>query len=256
MTEEESKLELLLEKVELKKEREKADKFRGEVGNKIDSLEKSIKEIVFNTDISSVINEIKNIKLEQPKVNVIVPEIKSPEVVVSIPEIKIPKIEVPPIKVNVPEAKVTVNLPEEMAIKEPYWLSKVIEPLLSAIKGIVISAPKMTLPSKATEAIPVRLSNGKKFYEILSNIGTQVGGAIDTSSLATSANQTNGDQLVKIKETSPLDSSKLNASLLLSKNAAGELVYLDKTFDSTTVRKTFTRSDMIVATTEAISAFV
>jgi len=44
-----------------------------------------------------------------------------------------------------------------------------------------------------------------------------------------------------------------NPSYLISKNAAGETVYVDTIIDGTTYRQTLTRTDMVVASTLAIS---
>ena len=71
---------------------------------------------------------------------------------------------------------------------------------------------------------------------------------------ATSDNQTNGLQKTQIVETEPTDTTKFNASTLISYNANDEAVYIDETFDGVTYRTTFTRSDMTVASTLPISA--
>ena len=47
-----------------------------------------------------------------------------------------------------------------------------------------------------------------------------------------------------------------NPSYLISKNAAGEAVYVDTTISGTTYRQTLTRSDMAITQTLAISANV
>ena len=65
---------------------------------------------------------------------------------------------------------------------------------------------------------------------------------------------TDGSQKTQIVETVPTDTTKFNASTLISYNANDEVVYIDETFDGVTYRTTFTRSDMTVASTLPISA--
>ncbi len=65
---------------------------------------------------------------------------------------------------------------------------------------------------------------------------------------------TDGSQKTQIVETVPTDTTKFNASTLISYNANDEVVYIDETFDGVTYRTTFTRSDMVVASTLPISA--
>ena len=57
-------------------------------------------------------------------------------------------------------------------------------------------------------------------------------------------------------ETVPTDSTKNNSSCLISFNAAGDAVYIDEIISGTTYRITFTRSDMVIASTLPISAAV
>jgi hypothetical protein len=197
-------VQLLLNQVKEKKDLERAEAKHKETNDKLDSLNESIKNLGLKENISDILDEIKNIKVEVPTVEVnspdiIIPEIKVPDINVEVPEIKIPEIKVPEVKVNVEAPIVNVNNPEEIKVKEPTWISKIFTPIVEAIKNKVI--PPVVFPKNANEAIPVRLSNGKKFYEILSNIGTQIGGAVDTTGLATSANQTNGLQKTNISNT-------------------------------------------------------
>lgn len=67
---------------------------------------------------------------------------------------------------------------------------------------------------------------------------------------------TNGNQITKIKETPPDDSTKTNSSYVLHYNAAGEVVYVDEIIGANTYRTTFTRSDMVVTSTLPISGAV
>lgn len=55
-------------------------------------------------------------------------------------------------------------------------------------------------------------------------------------------------------ETPPTDTTKFNASTLISYNANDEAIYIDETFDGVTYRTTFTRSDMVITSTLPISA--
>jgi hypothetical protein len=202
-------VQLLLNQVKEKKDLERAEAKHKETNDKLDSLNESIKNLGLKENISDILDEIKNIKVEVPTVEVnspdiIIPEIKVPDINVEVPEIKIPEIKVPEVKVNVEAPIVNVNNPEEIKVKEPTWISKIFTPIVEAIKNKVI--PPVVFPKNANEAIPVRLSNGKKFYEILSNIGTQIGGAVDTSDLATEAKQ---DNIITAIENIEIDTSDL-----------------------------------------------
>lgn len=202
-------VQLLLNQVKEKKDLERAEAKHKETNDKLDSINESIKNLGLKENISDILDEIKNIKVEVPTVEVnspdiIIPEIKVPDINVEVPEIKIPEIKVPEVKVNVEAPIVNVNNPEEIKVKEPTWISKIFTPIVEAIKNKVI--PPVVFPKNANEAIPVRLSNGKKFYEILSNIGTQIGGAVDTSDLATEAKQ---DNIITAIENIEIDTSDL-----------------------------------------------
>lgn len=82
--------------------------------------------------------------------------------------------------------------------------------------------------------------------------------ATDVSTLSTSANQTNGNQQTKIKETTPVDATKTNASYTLSYNASDELVRVDKVISGTTYRKSIVppSADTTITQTKTISAYV
>lgn len=58
---------------------------------------------------------------------------------------------------------------------------------------------------------------------------------------ATSANQTNGTQVTKIKETAPTDSTKVNGSYVLTRNGSGYITSIAQTIGTTTYTKTITR---------------
>jgi hypothetical protein len=63
---------------------------------------------------------------------------------------------------------------------------------------------------------------------------------------------------VGITETAPTDSSKTNASYVLSYNAGGELVRVDKTIGTTTYRKAVTpiSGDTTITNTKSFAAWV
>jgi hypothetical protein len=63
------------------------------------------------------------------------------------------------------------------------------------------------------------------------------------------------EQAKRVVVVSPTGSSGSNPSLVVSYNAAGEVVKLEKTIGSTTYTKTFTRSDNAVASTLPISVW-
>lgn len=62
-----------------------------------------------------------------------------------------------------------------------------------------------------------------------------------------------GSQKTQVVETAPTDTTKLNASTLVSFNASGEAIYVDKTIGANTFRKEITRTDMVVASTLPIT---
>ena len=57
---------------------------------------------------------------------------------------------------------------------------------------------------------------------------------------ATSDNQTNGSQITKVKETSPTDSTKVNASLVVTYNASNQPINIAKTISGVTYNKVIT----------------
>lgn len=81
------------------------------------------------------------------------------------------------IKIAAPN--VTVQTPREISIKEPSWLkfptfdSKAITEKIQKITDAITG---WKLPKEAKDAIPVRLSDGKKFYEAITQVFGQGGG--------------------------------------------------------------------------------
>lgn len=154
-------------------------------------------------------------------------------------------------------------------------------------------ADLIKFPTEPKDAIPVVLTDKFKeeFYDALKSLPVYFGGGsnIDTTKLATKELQQqlidainnleinidtldintdeieekldtiidenkDGSQKTQIVETVPTDTTKFNASTLISYNANDEAVYIDETFDGVTYRTIFTRSDMTVASTLPISA--
>lgn len=214
----------------------------------IDNLKTSIDDIkASNESLANRIDEAVNrlSQIEAPKVDVSVPNI-------SLPEIKIPEIKLPEIKV--PKAEVSVTLPTNIA--KPKWFD------LSGIDKILTLLKKLNLelPSKPEEAIPVRLSDGKKFIDSLTTAVVRAGSyapAPFKNSLGNAqANVTEtGDTIVVNQETVPTDIHNNNASIVVSYNAGGECVKIEKTINGVTYTKTITRVDNVVASTLPISAW-
>lgn len=71
-------------------------------------------------------------------------------------------------------------------------------------------------------------------------VDATVTATIDPTGLATDSNQTNGNQVTKVKETAPTDSTKTNPSLALSYDANGNLTGMSMTIGATTYNKTLT----------------
>lgn len=188
----EEKLKLLIDQVKDKKDNDKKEVERREINSKLDAINETLASLDFKQDLSPVVEEIKNIKIDAPIIpdikvdipEIKIPEIKVPNINVEVPEIKLPKIEVPRANITVEAPIVNLNSPDEVSIKKPLWIGNLFQPVIDAIKNIKFNEFK--LPRLASEAIPVRLSNGKKFYDAISYA---VGGAVDTSDLSKEAKQ-------------------------------------------------------------------
>lgn len=99
-------------------------------------------------------------------------------------------------------------------------------------------------------ALPSGASTEDKQDDIIDAIE---GITFDTSSLATSDNQTNGDQITQIQETVPTDSTKNNSSTALSYDENGDLQYIDETIGAVTYRTTLTYDTrVLVGISEAV----
>ena len=98
------------------------------------------------------------------------------------------------------------------------------------------------LPTRARDAIPVRLSDGEKFYRAMGGITSAIAGGFSLpTGAATSANQIDGSQVSKIKETIPTDETKSNASYVLTRNDSGYITSIACLIGATTYTKTITR---------------
>ena len=154
-----SLIEDISEELRLKKTKEKArqvNEFNKSLVNKLDDLAKAIKEGNIGSDKVSkeIVEAVKQIKLKPPEVNV------AP-----------PKVEVSPPVVNVPESPApTVITPKMVGVKKPSWLPS-LKPIIKAIDGVRDTFKAWSLPTKAKDAIAVRLSDGNKFYRAIGGIG-------------------------------------------------------------------------------------
>jgi hypothetical protein len=91
-------------------------------------------------------------------------------------------------------------------------------------------------------------STDRPAVAVINGDGTNV-----SSGIATSDNQINGNQIVKIKETPPVDSTKNNSSTVLSYDINGDLQYIDETINGITYRTTLTyTARVLVDISEAV----
>jgi hypothetical protein len=63
------------------------------------------------------------------------------------------------------------------------------------------------------------------------------------------------DQFIAEREEVPTHSSKVNPSIVVSMNAAGDVVKVEKTIKGVVYTKTISQSDNVVASTQTISAW-
>lgn len=99
--------------------------------------------------------------------------------------------------------------------------------------------------AERTEHAEISGVHGKKVFNVDSSC--------NLVNPATSEKQSDGSQKTQVVETIPTDTTKLNASTLVSFNASGEAIYVDKTIGANTFRKEITRTDMVVASTLPIT---
>ena len=254
-----------------KQETNKKENFNDELISKIKSLVKSSLEskLVSIQSATSIISALKELKIETPIVNVPTPQVK-----VTVPEVKIPPINVKVPHITVP--KTEIKYPDSMGINKPSWLYEIFSPIVKKLDEIKNKLVFQTfkLPTRARDAIPVRLSDGEKFYRAMGGMVSAIAGGFSfrnsknetrqalideddhiqtdilTSALptgaATSSNQTSGDQQTKIKETAPTDVTKVNSSSVLAYDVDDQLITITKTIGVTSYTKTLTWTDGVL----------
>lgn len=62
-------------------------------------------------------------------------------------------------------------------------------------------------------------------------------------------------QTIKEQDVPPTDTSKSNAVVVLSSNAAGDVVKIDKTINGVVYSKTISNTDEVIVSTKTISAW-
>ncbi len=198
----------------------------------------------------SIVEAIKQIKIEAPQVNV-----EPPKVEVNMPEVKVPQVNVPETKI--PEPK--VYFPDVMKIAKPSWFEELfnLTPILNAIKSLQGIIEAFKLPIDAKNPISVRLSNGEKFYNALGGMVSAIGGMFpfkkaDSSDMAALVDD-EGKQYTYIQQTDPLHPTKINPIVYLDKNVAGDLIGIRKKYGGITYTKTFSNDDIVVTSTQTIS---
>lgn len=94
--------------------------------------------------------------------------IKQIEITVPTPEVKVepPKVSVTVPKINIPPAP-EVNMPTEMGIKKPGWLTSLfnLKPIIISLQAIEKIIKGFNWPTSAGDPIAVRLSDGFEFYK-------------------------------------------------------------------------------------------
>ena len=115
-------------------------------------------------------------KRKPPIVNVSPPKVivkpKTPRVKVTVPDVIVPEIKIPP-------ANVDVNIPDEMKIKKPSWLGKLYDNRLFGILSALLNQLKgFSWPTEPSNAIPVRLSDGNKFYKAVAGAVSKISGSM------------------------------------------------------------------------------
>lgn len=188
---------------------------------------------VIPVDNRDILEELKNIKtvLNKPEKEIVIPKFPTiPEFPKEIKVSNFPPTPEPP-EIKLPDIPM---FPREMKISKPLWfdLSKIDLLLMSlnnSIKTVFNKISEFRIPKKAEEAIPVRLSDGKKFYEAITQvIGGGFGGG--SSGGFKEVNAT-------IREVEPTNELKSNASMVLTYDT-GKLIKITKTISGTSYEKT------------------
>jgi hypothetical protein len=127
---------------------------------------------------------------------------------------------------------------------------------------VVVPPAQVTLNEKEIDyeklsiAIADKMPEGIDYKKIADAIGKKLAEGLVSLGGSHSKNSSSSSQdSIKIKETSPTDATKANPSLVVSYNAAGDVVLLEKTIGGTTYTKTFSNADTIVASTKDISSW-
>lgn len=160
---------------DIKEARQDEDKKKAEKSSQelIDKLNQLITISSKSENISlgtsqSIIDAINKIKIDvpSPQVNVAPPNV----------DVTVPKIEIPPI--NVPPT--TVTIPDEVKVKKPSWLSEIVSltPIIKKIDEIKSAILAFKLPKDPLHPIPVRLSDGEKFYRAMGGLVSSIGGML------------------------------------------------------------------------------
>lgn len=246
-------LEEVTQELSLLKEKKQLQSSR-DLLTKLDTLIKTTSDgdNLSTENIKSIVEAVKQIKVETPQVNV-----EPPKVEVNVPEVKVPQINVPaPV---IPEPK--VYFPDEMKIVKPSWIEGLfnIDPVIGAINGLKDLLAGFRFPTDPKDAIPVRLSNGEKFYNAIGGMASAITGAFPfkKSDSTDQAALVDGDgkQYTYIQEVEPTAQTKINATVELGKNSSGDLVRIRKTIAGVTYEKTLSNIDMNVTTTQTISSW-
>lgn len=85
--------------------------------------------------------------------------------------------------IDLPAPQVTVKSPDQISVREPSWLSKLsissfIAPIQDKLREIIEAIKEYKLPMTAEKPLSVRLSNGEKFYDAVTQIFGSGGGNI------------------------------------------------------------------------------
>ena len=156
-----SDIEDKVNSIAAKEKKEPMERMFSRLGELGDAIKRAETTSSANTkDTIRAIGKVK-VRVEAPQVKV-----SPPKVEVNVPPTK------PPV-VNVPKTQVIV--PKTVTVRKPSWLPS-LKPINDTLSGIKESISKIKFPTKASNPISVRLSDGEKFYRALA--GAAHGGAI------------------------------------------------------------------------------
>lgn len=222
-------------------------------------LPQALKDITLEVDttklvstLEALIEKIQGNKDHTEEMLAMIKELSDKEVIVNVavPDITIPKIELPVI--NIPET--VVNIPKEIDIKKPKWFD--VLPILNELKSILKAFKGFKLPKSAKDAIPVRLSDGDKFYKALGGFSSAIAKSPFSDALKAAQDAlVDTDRVLFTKEVEviPTYHTKLNGTVNLDMNVSGDLVKIRKVIDGVEYTKTFSNLDSTVDDTLIIS---